>query len=77
MITILPSIIAVQIFNFSLRNVAVYAILLLLSFLLLIKEVVSARLSESGIYPISPKTPVPQYQPIDWKNIKGKNRRTL
>ena len=27
---------------------------------------------ESGIHPISPKTPVPQYQPIDRKKRKGK-----
>ena len=31
-----------------------------------------ARLRESGIHPISPKTPAPQYQPIDRKNRKGK-----
>ena len=27
---------------------------------------------ESGIHPISPKTPAPQYQPIDRKKRKGK-----
>ena len=32
---------------------------------LLLKEVGSARLRESDIHPISPKTPAPQYQPID------------
>ena len=32
----------------------------------------SARLRESGINPISPKTPAPQYQPIDRKKRKGK-----
>ena len=32
--------------------------------LLLLKKVSSARLRESGIHPISPKTPAPQYQPI-------------
>ena len=35
--------------------------------LLLFKKVGSARLRESGIHPISPKTPAPQYQPIDRK----------
>ena len=31
-----------------------------------------ARLRESGIHPISPKTPAPQYQPIDGKKRKEK-----
>ena len=45
--------------------------LLLLS-LLLLKKVGSARLRQSGIHPISPKTPAPQYQSIDRKKRKGK-----
>ena len=40
--------------------------------LLLLKNVGTARLRESGIHPISPKTPAPQYQPIDRKKRKGK-----
>ena len=40
--------------------------------LLLLKKVGSARLWESGIHSISPKTPAPQYQPIDRKKRKGK-----
>ena len=36
------------------------------------KKVGSARLRESDIHPISPKTPAPQYQPIDRKKRKGK-----
>ena len=40
--------------------------------LLLLKKVISARLGESDIHPISPKTPAPQYQPIDRKKRKGK-----
>ena len=40
--------------------------------LLLLKKVGSARLRESGIHPISPKTAAPQYQPIDRKKRKGK-----
>ena len=40
--------------------------------LLLLKKVSSARLGESDIHPISPKTPAPQYQPIDRKKRKGK-----
>ena len=40
--------------------------------LLLLKEVGSARLRESDIRPISPKSPAPQYQPIDRKKRKGK-----
>ena len=36
--------------------------------ILLLKKVSSARLGES----ISPKTPAPQYQPIDRKKRKGK-----
>ena len=39
--------------------------------LLLLKKVGSAWLRESGIHPISPKTPAPQYQPIDRKKRKG------
>ena len=45
---------------------------LLLLLLLLLKKVGSARLRESGIHPISPKTPAPQYQPIGRKKRKGK-----
>ena len=37
---------------------------------LLFKKVGSARLSESDIHPISPKTPAKQYRPIDRKNGK-------
>ena len=40
--------------------------------LLLLKEVGSARLKESDIHPISPKTPDPQCQPIDRKNRQKK-----
>ena len=32
----------------------------------------SARLRESDIHPISPKTPATQYQPIDRKKTEGK-----
>ena len=39
--------------------------------LLLLKKVSSARLGESDINPMGPKTPAPQYQPIDRKR-KGK-----
>ena len=37
----------------------------------LLKKVRSARLRESDVHPISPKTPAPQYQPIDRKKRKG------
>ena len=47
-------------------------VLLLLLLLLLLKEVGSARLRESDLHPISLKTPVPQYQPIDRKKRNGK-----
>ena len=47
-------------------------VLLLILLLLLLKKVGSARHRESGIHPISPKTPAPQYQPIDRKKRKGK-----
>ena len=40
--------------------------------LLLLKKVGSARLRESELHPISPKTPAPQYKPIDRKKRKGK-----
>ena len=38
----------------------------------IIKMVGSARLGESGVNPISPKTPAPQYQPIDRKEREVK-----
>ena len=44
----------------------------LLLLLLLLKKVSSARLAESDMHPISPKTSAPQYQPIDRKKRKGK-----
>ena len=44
----------------------------IIQLLLLFKKVGSARLRERGIHPISPKTPAPQYQPIDRKKRKGK-----
>ena len=47
-------------------------ILLVLLLLLLLKKVSSARLRESDIHHISPKTKAPQYQPIDRKKRKGK-----
>ena len=40
--------------------------------LLLFKKVGSARLRESDVHAISPKTPAPQYQPIDRKMRKVK-----
>ena len=48
------------------------SLLLLLLLLLLLKKVGSASLRESGIHPISPQTPAPQYQPVDRKKRKGK-----
>ena len=41
--------------------------------LLLLKKVGSARLRESDIHSISPKTPSPQNQPIDRKKRNGKS----
>ena len=40
--------------------------------IIIIKNVSSARLGDSDIHPISPKTPGTQYQPIDRKKRKGK-----
>ena len=40
--------------------------------LLLLKKVGNARLRESDIHPISPKTPAAQHQSIDRKKRKGK-----
>ena len=45
---------------------------LLLLLLLSSKKVGSAKLRESDVHTISPKTPAPQYQPIDRKKRKGK-----
>ena len=49
------------------RNTALMILLLLL-----LKKASSARLRESDIHPISPKTPAAQYQPIDRNKRKGK-----
>ena len=46
--------------------------IIIIILLLLLKNGVSARLRESDIHPISPKTPAPKYQPIDRKKRKGK-----
>ena len=40
--------------------------------LLLLKKVCSASLRQTDVNPISPKTPAPQYKPIDRKKRKGK-----
>ena len=40
--------------------------------IIIIKKVGSVRLRESDVHPISPKTPAPQYQPIDRMKRKGK-----
>ena len=50
----------------------VTALQALLEVLLLLKKVGSARLRESDVHPISPKTQASQYQPIDRKKRKGK-----
>ena len=39
--------------------------------LLLLREVGNARLGESDFHPIRPKTPAPQYQPIERKKRMG------
>ena len=44
----------------------------LIIIIMLLKEVGSARLRASDMHPISPKTPSPQYQPIDRKKRKVK-----
>ena len=40
--------------------------------IIIIKKGPQCILGESDIHPVSPKTPAPQYQPIDRKKIKGK-----
>ena len=55
----------------SYTAVSIYIIIILF-----FKKVGSARLRESGVHPISPKTPAPQYQPIDRKKRKGKKCKT-
>ena len=51
-----------------LKNKQQYSTLFLL--LLLFKKAGNATLGESD-YPISPKTPAPLYQPIEWKKKRG------
>ena len=46
--------------------------IIIIIIIIIIKRGASARLRESDIPPISPKTPSPQYQPIDRKKRKGK-----
>ena len=52
------------------RVTSMLSILLLL--LLSLNEVGSAKLRDNYLYPNSPKTPAPQYQPIDRKERNGK-----
>ena len=58
--------------SYKIQQYYVYYYCILLLLLLLLKKVGSARLRESDVHPISPKTPAPQYQPIDRKKRKGK-----
>ena len=46
--------------------------LIIVIIIIIKKKVGSARLRQSGIHPISPKTPASQYQSIDRKKKKGK-----
>ena len=59
-----------SLYHYLLYGLTMYLLLFLL--FLLLKKVGSARLGESDIHPISPKTAAPQYQPIDRKKRKGK-----
>ena len=47
-------------------------IIIIIIISLLLKKVGSASLRENDLHPISPKTPTPQYQPLDGKKIKRK-----
>ena len=47
---------------------------ILLLFLLI--KVGNAKLGKSDLYPRSPKTPAPQYQPKERKIRKGKQKKT-
>ena len=47
----------------------------MISLLILLKKVGSARLRKSDIHPISLKTPAPQYQPIDRKKRMEKEQK--
>ena len=49
-----------------------FYIIIIIIIIIIIKNVSSARLGESDIHHISPKTPAPQYQPIDRRKRKGK-----
>ena len=53
-------------------DMCIVQIIIFIIIIIIIKKVSSARLGESDIHPISPKTPAPQYQPIDRKKRKGK-----
>ena len=53
----------------------VMIILVVVLLLLLLKEVGSARLGESDIHHISPKTPAPQYSYMSKEEDKEINRR--
>ena len=68
----LPNVYHVCNMKISTNFIVIIFIILLLLLLLLLKKVSSARLGESDIHPISPKTPAPQYQPIDRKKRMGK-----
>ena len=47
------------------------AIIIIIIIIIIIKKGRQCK-AESDVHPISPKTPAPQYQPIDRKKRKGK-----
>ena len=48
----------------------------MITLLLLFKKVGKAKLGESDLSIINPKTPAPQYQPIERRKRKGKQKKT-
>ena len=56
----------------SLTVVSLTVVLLTACIIIILKKVGSARLRESDMHPVSPKTSAPQYQPIDRKKRNGK-----
>ena len=49
---------------------SVIVIMIIVIIIIMIISVGSARLRESDIHPMSPKTPAPQYRPLDRKTRK-------
>ena len=52
-----------------------YIIIIISISIIIIEKGWQCKAGTGDYHPISPKTPAPQYQPIEWKKWKGNSRR--